>query len=189
MKINIRDFIYYKFLNSLFTGLSVGSVFTIYTPLPQSIYSFGGVILSISIIIIAKLYEKIMNIKYFFLFSLFVEIILFASISIFLVKPFTYSTALLFYTGYQITFIFGNYLLRAETIFMRKVWLLSKLDIYKQSGYLLGMIISFIFYLTLEKVFLIKDNQQQVYYLHFGLVFLESLIIVYVLRAFNIFRR
>lgn len=188
MKIVIRDFLYYKFLNSLFTGLSIGSVFSIYTPLPQNIYSFGGIVLSVSMVIIAKLYERIMNLRYFFIFSLFVETVMLAIIGLFLIKPFSYTTALLFYAGYQVTFMFGNYLLRAETIFIRKIRILSKLDIYKQAGYLSGMILSFIFYTTLEKFFFIKDNQQQVYCLHFGLIFLQLLTIIFVLRAFNILR-
>lgn len=188
MKIVIRDFLYYKFLNSLFTGLSIGSVFSIYTPLPQSLYSFGGIVLSIGMLIIARLYERIMNLKYFFIFSLFVETVILSVIGLFLIKPFSYTTALLFYAGYQITFMFGNYLLRAETIFIKKVKILSKLDIYKQVGYLSGMILSFIFYTTLEKIFFIKDNQQQVYYLHFVLIFLQLLIVVFVLRAFSILR-
>lgn len=188
MKIVVKDFLYYKFLNSLFTGLSIGSVFSIYTPLPQSLYSFGGIVLSIGMLIIARLYERIMNLKYFFIFSLFVETVILSVIGLFLIKPFSYTTALLFYAGYQITFMFGNYLLRAETIFIKKVKILSKLDIYKQVGYLSGMIISFIFYTTLEKIFFIKDNQQQVYYLHFGLIFLQLLIVVFVLRAFGILR-
>lgn len=188
MRIRIKDFFIYKFLNSLFTGLSVGSVFSIYTPLPQNVYSIGGIILSLGIMIIAKFYEKIMNIRYFFLFSLLVEIVLLMVMAIFLIKPFHYYTALLFYAGYQLAFMFGNYLLRAETIFIKRVKLLSKLDLYKQAGYLSGMFFSFIFYISLEKLFQIKQNQQQVYYLHFFLILLEIMIILSVFRAFRIFR-
>lgn len=188
MRISLRYFFIYKFLNSLFTGISVGSVFSIYTPLPQSIYSFGGIVLSFGIMIVAKFYEKIMSVKYFFFFSLFVEVVLLTVMSIFLIKPYTYYTALLFYSGYQITFMFGNYLLRAETIFIKKVKLLSTLDLYKQSGYLTGMFLSFCFYIVMEKFFLIKENQQQVYYLHFLLILLEIVIILLILRAFRVFR-
>ena len=38
-------FIRYKFFNSLFLGLSVGAIFTLYAPLEPSIYSLGGVFL------------------------------------------------------------------------------------------------------------------------------------------------
>lgn len=188
MKISLRDFFVYKFLNSLFTGLSIGSVFSIYTPLPQGIYSAGGIVLSVGIMVVARFYEKIMNIRHFFIFSLLVEVILLTVMMVFLINPFQYHTAMLFYAGYQITFMFGNYLLRAETIFIRKVGLLSKLDLYKQVGYLSGMFLSFMFYLVMEKLFSVKENQQQVYYLHFFLVFLEAVIILSVLRAFRVVR-
>ena len=35
-------FIRYKFLNSLFLGLSVGAVFVLYTPLSPAVFSAGG---------------------------------------------------------------------------------------------------------------------------------------------------
>lgn len=186
MKISVRDFFVYKFLNSLFVGISIGSIFSIYTPIPQVVYSIGGILLSIGIMLIAKLYEKIMNIKYFFLFSLFVELVLLFVISVFLMKPFHYYTALVFYSGYQISFMFGNYLLRAETIFLRKVKLLSKLDMYKQAGYLTGMVLSFLFYTSIERILSVTENQQQVYYLHFFLIILQLTIILSVFRAFRI---
>ena len=36
-------FIRYKFLNSLFLGLSVGAVFVLYTPLSPAVFSAGGI--------------------------------------------------------------------------------------------------------------------------------------------------
>lgn len=188
MKIDVRYFIRYKFLNSLFTGLSIGSVFTLYSPLPQTVFSVGGILLALGMMMVAKFYEKIINIKYFFFFSLFVEAVMLFLISVFLIKPYDYYTALVIYSGYQITFLFGNYLLRSETLFLRKVKLLSKLDIYKQSGYLTGMVLSFLFYKWLEFGFGITDNKQLVYNLHFLLLVVQSIVILLVLRAFNVLR-
>lgn len=186
MRISVKDFFVYKFLNSLFAGISIGSVFSIYTPLPQSVYSIGGILLSAGIMLVAKLYNRIMNIRHFFLLSLMVELVLLFVMTVFLIKPFHYYTALLFYGGYQITFMFGNYLLRAETIFLKKVKLLSKLDLYKQAGYLTGMLLSFLFYTSMEKILSVIENQQQVYYLHFFLVGLQLIIILSVFRAFRV---
>lgn len=188
MRISIKEFILYKFLNSLFTGLSIGSIFSIYTPLPQSVYSIGGIALSVGMMILAKIYDKILRFSYFFIFSLMVELVLLFVILVFLIKPYNYTTALLFYSGYQITFIFGNYLLRAETIFLRHVKILSKIDISKQAGYLFGMLLSFLFYESLENFLHIKDNQAQVYYLHFVLLFIELMVILSILKAFRVFR-
>jgi len=41
LKLIPQWFIRYKFFNSLSLGLSVGAIFTIYTPLEPSVYSLG----------------------------------------------------------------------------------------------------------------------------------------------------
>ncbi len=53
LKINYRAFISYKFFNSLFTGISVGSIFIIYTPLSPSVYSLGGIVLAALMLVVA----------------------------------------------------------------------------------------------------------------------------------------
>ncbi|WP_297888645.1 hypothetical protein [Sulfurihydrogenibium sp.] len=184
---DFRSYLKYKFLNSVFTGLSIGSVFSIYSPLQPSIFSLGGVLLAIGMLLIAKFYKKLINIRIFFLISLFVEVVMLAVITAFLIKPFTYSTALFIYSGYQITFVFGSYLVRTETLLLRKKKLLSILDVYKQSGYLFGLGFSFGFYEFLEYFFKITTNQMQVYYLHFVLLPTEIFIIYYLLKAFGRF--
>ena len=151
LKINTREFIKYKFLNSLFLGISVGSIFIIYSPLEPSIYSFGGILLALAMLFIAKLYSKILNIYYFYRISLFVEIITLILVSGFLIFSYSYATALLVYIGYQVTFTFGSYLVRAETVLLKKSKILTFLDVAKQKGYLAGMAISFIFYKLLER--------------------------------------
>jgi hypothetical protein len=184
---NFRSYLKYKFLNSVFAGLSIGSVFSIYSPLEPSIFSIGGILLAIGMIIIAKFYEKLINIRIFYFISLFVEIVMLVVIIVFLIKPFSYSTALFIYSGYQLTFVFGSYLVRTETLILRKKTFLSILDIYKQAGYLVGLGTSFGFYKFLEYSFKISVNQMQVYYLHYILLPLEILIIYYLLRAFGRF--
>ena len=61
LKIVPKWFIRYKFFNSLFLGLSVGAIFTLYTPLEPSIYSLGGVILALAMLIVARPYNYILN--------------------------------------------------------------------------------------------------------------------------------
>ena len=72
MKLNEKTFLAYKLFNSSFTGLSIGILFTIYQPLSlenQSVYSLGGMALAIGMLIIAKFYERLLNIKSFFRIS------------------------------------------------------------------------------------------------------------------------
>lgn len=181
MRLIPKYFFIYKALNSLFLGLSIGSIFTIYAPLKPAVYSVGGVALALGTLIIANLYSKILNIEWFFIISLFVEFILFVMIIIFLVSPYNYMLALFVYAIYQIIFTFGSYLFRAETLFLHETLLLTKLDIYKQTGYIAGMGLSYIFY----KVYEGKNNFDQVYNMHYLLFVVQLFIIYFVFKSFK----
>jgi len=180
---NLRYYLYYKFLNSLFLGLSVGSVFVLYTPLEPSIYSIGGIILALGMLALAKIYNKIMNMRAFFYITLLVEIIVLAFVLAFLILNYSYQSALLVYIGYQLTFVFGSYLVRMETIALHKTAVLSWADAMKQKGYLAGLVLSYCFYTILDSLS-ITNKQIQVYDLHLLLLFLEIGIILTVYKAF-----
>ena len=185
LKLNIAEFLKYKLLNSLFLGISVGSIFILYTPLMPSVYSIGGIFLAIGMLIVAKFYYKILNINYFYKISLFIELVLLCIIFYFLLFSYSYTTALVIYIGYQITFTFGSYLVRAETLFLKKSKPIELVDVAKQKGYLLGMLISYLFYMLLENLFGIVDKQEQVYNVHFLLLAFELLIIYYLIKSFK----
>ena len=177
-------FIRYKFFNSLFLGLSVGAIFTLYAPLEPSIYSLGGVFLALAMLGVARLYNHILNARWIFRISLFVEVVLLLAILYFLYHSYSYQTALLMYIGYQITFIFGSYLVRAETLLLKTDALLTKLDTAKQLGYLLGMGLSYLFYKVIA-AYNITDNQTQVYTLHFLLLTIEIIVILLIFKSFK----
>lgn len=177
-------FIRYKFFNSLFLGLSVGAIFTLYAPLEPSIYSLGGVFLALAMLLVARLYNHILNARWFFRISLFVEVVLVFAILYFLYYQYSYHTALLMYIGYQVTFVFGSYLIRAETLLLKTDALLTKLDTAKQLGYLLGMGIAYIFYKVLN-LYNIENNQAQVYDLHFLLLSVEVIVIILIIKSFK----
>ncbi len=177
-------FIRYKFFNSLFLGLSVGAIFTLYTPLSPSIYSIGGVVLAFGMLAVAKLYHKILNAYWFLRISLMVEVVLLVAMIYFLIYSYSYHSALIIYIGYQITFVFGSYLVRAETLLLQSDTLLSQLDTAKQLGYLLGMGLAYGIYQIFE-YYLITSPQQQVYYLHFLLLAIEMVVIWLVFRSFR----
>ena len=185
INLNQSTFILYKWFNSLFLGVSIGSVFTIYEPLEPSVYSLGGIALATAMIIIAKFYHKILNTYYFFRLSLTVELIVMFMLIAFLIFSYSYQTALLIYIGYQITFIFGSYLVRAETLVFKEDHLLTKIDIAKQIGYLIGMALSYAFYKLVEYFELLSDKQEQVYCIHFLLVAIELIVIILLWKAFN----
>lgn len=185
IKLNQSAFILYKWFNSLFLGVSIGSVFTIYEPLEPSVYSLGGIALAGAMIIVAKFYHKILNTYYFFRLSLAVELIVMLMLIAFLIFSYSYQTALLIYIGYQITFVFGSYLVRAETLVFKEDHVLTKIDMAKQIGYLVGMAVSYAFYKGVEYFELSSDKQEQVYYIHFLLVAIELIVITLLWKAFN----
>ncbi|WP_456403377.1 hypothetical protein [Hydrogenimonas sp.] len=185
MKILPRNYIRYKGVNSFFTGLTVGAVFTIYSVLDPSIFSLGGIVLAFGMLAVAKFYEKILNLRTFYRISLFVEWVMLGLVVWYLAMPYGYATALLVYAGYQLTFLFGSYLVRAETLFLNRKRILSWLDMAKQAGYLAGMLVSWLFYKAMERVWQIHDHAEQVYTLHWLLLVTEILIIGLLFRSFK----
>tara|TARA_E500000331_G_scaffold1918_1_gene1975 strand:- start:2238 stop:2825 length:588 start_codon:yes stop_codon:yes gene_type:complete len=188
LRINNRNFIKYKFFNSLFLGTSVGSIFTIYSPLEPSVYSLGGIFLALGMLFVATLYSKILNINYFYKISLFVELVILSVIIAFLLLSFNYQIALFVYIGYQLTFMFGSYLVRGETLIIKKDRLLTLIDVAKQFGYLLGLGASFLFYKFIEYQFQIIDNQTQVFYIHYFLLLIEIIVIILLVKSFEKFK-
>jgi hypothetical protein len=184
MKLHLRDYIWYKFLNSLFFGVSVGSIFVLYTPLEPSIYSLGGIVLALGMLFVAKWYDYIMNLKSFFYATVFVEAVVLIFVGSFLFFGYSYMIAISIYIGYQLTFMFGSYLVRMETIALKKTAALSFTDVAKQKGYLFGMVISYGFYKLLEYLH-VTDKKVQVYDLHVGLFLLQILILYFVFKAFK----
>ena len=198
LQINHRNFIVYKFLNSLFTGVSVGSIFIIYSDnIDPSIYSLGGIVLAALMMLVSLMYSKILNNYYFFRISLFVEVVLLIMVIYFLIFSYSPLTSLLIYCGYQLSFVFGSYLIRAETLALKKDKILTWVDLSKNAGYLVGLAFSFFFYKIIELDFNliimnyevcglnITDNNLQVYNIHYLLVILEIGIIYSLIKSFR----
>lgn len=184
MNINLRPYLWYKLLNSLFFGLAVGSVFVLYTPLEPSVFSLGGIGLAVGLLVVAKAYEKMMNLLVFYRITLLVELLALLIVVSFLIFQYSYTNVLFIYISYQFTFVFGNYLMRIETLALKRTVLLSFADVVKQKGYLAGMVLSYVFYKSIE-YFGILDKQSQVYYLHMGLFGVQIVIIYCVFKAFR----
>lgn len=182
--IALRPFIRYKFLNALFTGVSVGSIFIIYAPLQPYVYSAGGILLALAMLLIARYYVRILNVTWFYRISLGVEAVMLLLVLYFLRFSYSYASALFIYAGYQLTFAFGSYLVRAETILIARAKALTYLDVYKQAGYLAGMVISFLFYKLLA-FRSVEDAQTQVYLMHYLLLATELGVLYYLYRAFH----
>jgi putative membrane protein len=180
-----KNFLIYKLLNSSFTGLSIGIIFTIYEPIDPEVYSVGGMVLAASMLVIATLYERLLNIRSFYRISLLVETVMLLTVFSFLLLEFSLTSALLIYCGYQLTFIFGGYLVRAETLVAHRKEFLSKIDVNKQVGYLVGLGASFVFYKVLDLGFDITDPMEKTTILHYFLILLQSIILLLVIISFK----
>ena len=178
-------FIRYKFLNSLFLGLSVGAVFVLYTPLSPAVFSAGGLGLALGTLIVATQYRRILAPRWFFRLSLAVECITLSGVTAVLILPIALPLALFVYIGYQITFSLGNYLVRCETLLMGSVEQLRQLDIAKQAGYLLGMASAWAIYTGLEHWLMVSEETAQVVSLHWALWGLEVMVLGALWGAFN----
>ena len=185
MQLNNKWFLTYKLFNSAFTGLSVGILFTIYNPLDPEIYSLGGIILASAMLILAKFYEKLLNIKSFYFISILVEACMLITVLVFLILKYSIVSALTIYILYQFTFIFGGYLVRAETLVVKNKELLAKIDVNKQIGYLLGLAFSFLIYKVLENSFNISETKDQIIILHYILLTLQFSILAFLLLSFD----
>ena len=178
-------FIRYKFLNSLFLGLSVGAVFVLYTPLSPAVFSAGGLGLALGTLIVATQYRRILVPAWFFRLSIAVELITLSGVTAVLLLPIALPLALFVYIGYQITFSLGNYLVRCETLLMGSVEQLRQLDIAKQAGYLLGMAAAWAIYTGLEHWLMVSEETAQVVSLHWALWGLEVMVLGALWGAFN----
>ena len=185
MQLNNKWFLTYKLFNSAFTGLSVGILFTIYNPLDPEIYSLGGIILASAMLVLAKFYEKLLNIKSFYFISVLVEACMLITVLVFLILKYSLVSALIIYILYQFTFIFGGYLVRAETLVAQNKELLAKIDINKQIGYLLGLAFSFLIYKVLENSFNISETKDQIIVIHYILLTLQFSILAFLLLSFD----
>ena len=177
-------FIRYKFLNSLFLGLSVGAVFVLYTPLSPAVFSAGGLGLAVGTLIVATQYRRILAPAWFFRLSLLVELITLSGVAAVLILPIEVPLALFVYIGYQITFSLGNYLVRCETLLMVAVDQLRRLDVAKQAGYLLGMAVAWALYTGLERLADLTSEAAQVVSLHWLLLGVEVSVLIALWQAF-----
>lgn len=186
MELNRKYFLFYKLLNSSFTGLSIGILFTIYKPLEDpSIYSLGGIFLAASMLLVAMFYERLLNITSFFYISLLVELVMLISLLVFLICKISFASALAIYCLYQLTFVFGGYLVRAETLVANDKDYLGKIDVLKQLGYLIGLAVSYSFYKIVEHFYLITEAESQINLLHYPLLLLQLSVIVFLYFSFR----
>lgn len=188
MTVTLKPYIQYKFINSVFGGLSTGAVFVIYGILKPSVFSIGGLILSLGILLVAKYYNFLMRMRAYFWTTVLTEIIVLIAMLLVLLIPRGEFLALAYYSLFNLIFIFGTYLMRYESNLFKNSKALMAIDSAKQTGNLLGLALSWMFYESL-RIFnpASAENQSwdQVYKLHWILVGVQLLTLLACLRSFK----
>ena len=63
--------------------------------------------------------------------------------------------------------------------------MLTRLDLAKQTGYLAGLAVSYLFYKALTNFYDISDSNEQIYAMHFALLVTQILVISSLFLAFR----
>jgi hypothetical protein len=183
-KIDIRSYVYYKFLSSTYAGSALGSIFIIYASLQPVVFSIGGIALAIGGWIVALFYVRMIKLGSFFVVGGIVETLLLVLTVCFVVFHNSTWIAFFVYSLYQIGFLFGGYLVRAETKLLSRTKLFSIFDKAKQMGYLAGLSFSFIAYETFGRIG-IEDAKEQIVYLYTSLILLQIVVLIFYSKAFS----
>ena len=165
-------------------GMVGGSIFTIYASLSPSAFSIGGILLALGLMGMARIYHRLMNLRDFFRITLLTEMIMLVMILYFLLFSNQPIVAIIIYGAYQFSYAFGGYLMRAETHFAKKIRIMEWMDVVRQQGYLIGLALSYGFYKLLE-FYGVMEAKTQVYYLHFRLLILQLIIIIFLINSFR----
>ena len=107
------------------------------------------------------------------------------SLLVFLIYKISFVSALIIYCLYQVTFVFGGYLVRAETLVANDKAYLGEIDIFKQLGYLIGLSISYFFYKIVKHIYLITEAESQIEMLHYPLFILQLFVIIFLSISFK----
>lgn len=187
-RVRIKPYIQYKFVNSVFTGLSTGAVFVIYGILEPSVFSVGGLLLSIGTFWIAKYYSSLMRLRAYYWTTVATEVIILFSVILILALPKSSFLALAYYAVLNLVFVFGTYLMRFESTLFRRNRVLSAIDSAKQVGNLLGLALSWMFYESLKMLSPsagAEKSWEQIYKLHWVLIVVQLLTFFLCLRSFE----
>lgn len=182
---NLRWYLPYKLCNSLFLGLSIGTVFVLYTPLSPEVFSAGGIGLAIATLLVATQYQHLLNARWYFRIAVTVELVVLAGVVAVLLFDLNWSLAMFVYLGYQLTFVFGNYLLRCETLLIPGSDDLTRLDVVRQIGYLIGMAAAWVIYRGLDDRYGIIDKDAQVVLMYYPLLLVEVTVLALLVAAFT----
>ena len=118
--LRLKPFVAYKSINAFFQGVWGTAYVALMAPLPPEAFSIGPLAFALGPLLVALAYSRLLNLPWFFRISVSVEVIALLSVVAVLLYPQSFLLAAGVYLGFQLALIFGNYLVRLETLVIAK---------------------------------------------------------------------
>ena len=170
--LRLKPFVAYKSINAFFQGVWGTAYVALMAPLPPEAFSLGPLAFSLGPLLVALVYSRLLNLNWFFRISVSVEVIALLSVLAVLLYPQSFLLAAGVYLGFQLALIFGNYLVRLETLVIAKENF-KPVDIGKTLGALAGALFALGFYQWARTWLETEDTLVLIQYLHYPLLVVQ----------------
>ena len=182
--LRLKPFVAYKSINAFFQGVWGTAYVALMAPLPPEAFSIGPLAFALGPLLVALGYSRLLNLPWFFRISVSVEVIALLSVVAVLLYPQSFLLAAGVYLGFQLALIFGNYLVRLETLVIAKESFKS-VDIGKTLGALAGALFALGFYQWARTWLGADDSLVLIQYLHYPLLIVQLSNLSLLLASFD----
>ena len=182
--LRLKPFVAYKSINAFFQGVWGTAYVALMAPLPPEAFSIGPLAFALGPLLVALGYSRILNLPWFFRISVSVEVIALLSVVAVLLYPQSFLLAAGVYLGFQLALIFGNYLVRLETLVIAKESF-KPVDIGKTLGALAGALFALGFYQWARTWLGTDDSLVLIQYLHYPLLIVQLSNLTLLLASFD----
>ena len=182
--LRLKPFVAYKSINAFFQGVWGTAYVALMAPLPPEAFSIGPLAFALGPLLVALGYSRLLNLPWFFRISVSVEVIALLSVVAVLLYPQSFLLAAGVYLGFQLALIFGNYLVRLETLVIAKERF-KPVDIGKTLGALAGALFALGFYQWARTWLGTDDSLVLIQYLHYPLLIVQLSNLTLLLASFD----
>ena len=182
--LRLKPFVAYKSINAFFQGVWGTAYVALMAPLPPEAFSIGPLAFALGPLLVALGYSRLLNLPWFFRISVSVEVIALLSVVAVLLYPQSFLLAAGVSLGFQLALIFGNYLVRLETLVIAKESF-KPVDIGKTLGALAGALFALGFYQWARTWLGTDDSLVLIQYLHYPLLIVQLSNLTLLLASFD----
>ena len=182
--LRLKPFVAYKSINAFFQGVWGTAYVALMAPLPPEAFSIGPLAFALGPLLVALGYSRLLNLPWFFRISVSVEVIALLSVVAVLLYPQSFLLAAGVYLGFRLALIFGNYLVRLETLVIATESF-KPVDIGKTLGALAGALFALGFYQWARTWLGTDDSLVLIQYLHYPLLIVQLSNLTLLLASFD----